>query len=103
MLLIVMTKLTMKTWILIRFTSLMRSKNMHTMSRHYVTQVTDDSKGSRCLYYLPFQGVLKLVRTGKRGEVQIRCLGTRIKIGQESSLRNHLDIDQTFICYLRTI
>lgn len=38
-----------------------------TKSKNYTTYVIDDLEDTRCLYYLPFYGILKLVRTGKRG------------------------------------
>lgn len=38
-------------------------------TKNYTTWVTDDPDDLRCLYYLPVQGVLKLVRTGKRGKL----------------------------------
>lgn len=40
-----------------------------TQSKNFIIWVTDNLENNMCLYYFHFQGVLKRVRTGKRGQV----------------------------------
>lgn len=43
-------------------------------SKNYTTWVNDDPNDLRCLHYLHFQGILKFVMIGKRGEMNNKVL-----------------------------
>lgn len=69
-------------------------------TKEYTTWVTDDPDDLRCLYYLPFQGVLKLVRTGKRGKLNNLVLKDndwdKSRIYTEKSIGYRHDLHQLF-------
>lgn len=66
------------------------------INKNYMSRVTDNPEDSRCLYHLPFKGVLKLVRTVKRGDMNNKVLKDkdwdRYGIYTKKSLSHRLDL-----------